>query len=194
MKRYVASAAALGLAGLLAACAQQGHGAHTHHGGAAAHAGMPILPKQMAVASLSPTQGQAATGLVMFHQRPEGGVMVHAWVSGLKPNGEHGFHVHEVGSCASTDGTSAGGHYNPTGTPHGPQHGPHHAGDMPSLKADGNGVAEARFTLKTVSIGSGQADLTGRSVIVHANPDDYTTQPTGNAGARIACGVIARHP
>jgi Cu-Zn family superoxide dismutase len=119
--------------------------------------------------------------------------MVHARISGLKPNAEHGFHVHETGSCASTDGTSAGGHFNPDGKPHGPQAAAHHAGDLPALKADANGMADARFALTGPTVADGPASVVGRSVVVHAQPDDYSTQPTGNSGARLACGVIAGH-
>lgn len=174
-------------------------GAHDH--GQAAEAGRagppgmmggPMMRGRMAVASLTPTQGSEVRGLIMFHQM-EGHVMVHAMVSGLKPNGEHGFHVHETGSCASTDGTSAGGHFNPDGKPHGPQDAPHHAGDMPSLKADASGRADQKFRLVGVTTVAGPAALAGRAVVVHALPDDYKTQPTGNSGARIACGVIAAH-
>jgi Cu-Zn family superoxide dismutase len=146
----------------------------------------------MAVASLTPTQGNNVRGLVVFHEM-DGHVMVHAKVSGLKPNSEHGMHVHENGSCASTDGTSAGGHFNPDAKPHGPQGAPHHAGDLPALKADANGVADQKFTLVGPTVTNGPTSLVGRSVIVHAQADDYATQPTGNSGARIACGVIAAH-
>ena len=142
-----------------------------------------------AVAVLEPTRGNQAAGTMSFEQQGSN-VLVMARVTGLKPNQEHGFHVHEKGDCSSGDGTSAGGHFNPIGKPHGPQHAEHHAGDMPALKADANGVADVRFILSGVSVGSGPADLIGRGVIVHADPDDYKTQPTGNSGARIACGVI----
>ena len=112
-------------------------------------------------------------------------------VRGLAPNSEHGFHVHEKGDCSSGDGMSAGGHFNPTAMPHGPQAAPHHAGDLPSIVADASGVA--RFSVRTsgVVLGGGADDLAGKGLIVHANPDDYTTQPTGNSGGRIACGVIS---
>lgn len=143
----------------------------------------------MAVAKLEATKGNSTTGTVMFHQHGDH-VMVHARVSGLKPNGEHGFHVHEKGDCSSGDGMSAGGHYNPTAKPHGPQDADHHAGDMPSLKADANGMADVTFHLSGVTLGDGPANLIGKGVIVHVGPDDYKTQPTGNSGARIACGVI----
>lgn len=183
---YTLTRTALALAALLlAGCASHG-GRHEHAGPGGGKGG------RMAVASLSPTQGSAARGLVMFHERG-GQLMVHARVTGLKPNAEHGFHVHETGSCASTDGSSAGGHFNPDGRPHGPQHAAHHAGDLPALKADANGAADQHFTLSGPTVSAGAMSVVGRSVIVHALPDDYTTQPTGNSGGRIACGVIAGH-
>jgi Cu-Zn family superoxide dismutase len=120
--------------------------------------------------------------------------MVHAKVSGLKPNGEHDFHVHEKGDCSSADGMSTGGHFNPDAKPHGPQHAAHHAGDMPSLEADANGNADQKFRLASASLAAGPASIVGRGLIVHVGPDDYPTQPTGNSGARIACGVVAAQP
>jgi len=89
-------------------------------------------------------------------------------------------------------GHISGGHFNPAAKPHG--HGgaapEHHAGDMPNLKADANGVASATFSLSTISVGGGAADVVGKGLIVHRDPDDYKTQPTGNAGPRLACSVI----
>ena len=142
-----------------------------------------------ASASLEPTKGNTVSGTVTFTQRGDK-VAVSANVSGLKPNGEHAFHVHEKGDCSSGDGMSTGGHFNPAGKPHGPQSADHHAGDMPSLKADGYGNANASFELSGVSVGGGAADLVGKGLIVHRDADDYKTQPTGNAGPRIACAVI----
>lgn len=139
-------------------------------------------------AALRPTQGQAANGTVQF-ESVGGQVMMSAHITGLKPNAEHGFHVHEKGDCSAPDGTSAGGHYNPGTRPHGAQTADHHAGDMPNLKSDAQGRAEQRVALPGIA---SAAELVGRSVIVHALPDDYRTQPTGNSGARIACGVIAQ--
>lgn len=147
----------------------------------------------MAMATLTPTQGNTARGMVVFHQMQDH-MMVHAHITGVAPNSEHGFHLHDVGSCASTDGTSAGGHFNPGKTAHGPQDAEHHAGDMPSLKADADGVIDQKFMLHGVTIKGDANSIDGRSVILHANADDYKTQPTGNSGARIACGVIATHP
>jgi Cu-Zn family superoxide dismutase len=147
---------------------------------------------KVAMATLTPTQGNTVRGLVMFHEM-DGHLMVHAKLSGLKPNAEQGFHLHEKGDCASTDGTSAGGHFNPDGKPHGAQGAAHHAGDMPSLKSDAAGVVDQKFMLDGPTLAEGVGNIIGRSVIVHANPDDFATQPTGNSGPRVACGVIAGH-
>jgi len=144
-----------------------------------------------AVANLEPTKGNSVTGRVTFVQEGDG-VHVTTNISGLAPNSVHGFHVHEKGDCSSGDGMSTGGHFNPEGKHHGPQEGEHHAGDMPSLTADAYGNANASFVLKGVAIGGGGADLVGRGVIVHKDPDDFKTQPTGNSGPRIACAVIVK--
>ena len=187
--RFSLSAGAV-LALALAGCAVPG--SEHQHEKSGAMGGMGMMGGRMAVASLTPTQGNQVRGLVMFHEM-DGHLMVHAKLSGLAPNSEHGFHVHETGSCASTDGSSAGGHFNPDGKPHGPQGAAHHAGDLPALKADANGVVDQKFMLAGPTIADGPASLVGRSVIVHAQADDYITQPTGNSGARVACGVIAAH-
>ena len=143
-----------------------------------------------ATAVLSPTTGNTTAGTVSFVQSGDR-VRISGEVRGLAPNAEHGFHVHEKGDCSSGDGMSAGGHFNPDGKPHG-QHGTgaHHAGDLPSLRADASGTARFSFDSNTVRVGSGAADVVGKGLIVHRDPDDYRTQPTGNAGARLACAVI----
>ncbi len=144
-----------------------------------------------AVAVLEPTKGNTAGGKVSFVQKGDK-VYVIAQVSGLSPGG-HGFHVHEKGDCSADDGMSAGGHFNPTGKPHGnPAEADHHAGDMPMLMADGNGDAKLSAELSVITVGGGATDVIGKSVIVHKDPDDYKTQPTGNSGARVACGVIRK--
>lgn len=146
---------------------------------------------ERAEAVLAPTAGSQANGKVSF-TRTGDKVLVTAEVSGLTP-GAHGFHIHEKGDCSAPDATSAGGHFNPGGKPHGnPEHAEHHAGDMPQLIADARGVAKLTAYLDAVQMGEGAADIVGRSVIVHAAPDDFKTQPTGNSGARMACGVIVR--
>ena len=145
-----------------------------------------------AVAQLQSTAGSTTTGTVSF-SRSGDKVVVRGEVRGLKPNAEHGFHVHEKGDCSSGDGLSAGGHFNPDSKPHGNHSNVvHHAGDLPSLKADASGVARFSFESSSIAVGSGASDVVGRGLIVHRDPDDYTTQPTGNAGPRLACAVIAR--
>lgn len=143
-----------------------------------------------AIADLQPTRGSATKGTVSFTQVGDR-VRVHAIVTGLKPGQEHGFHVHEVGDCSSGDGLSAKGHFNPYGKAHAHFTTPErHAGDMPSLNADAGGRAELAIELDVMTVAGGPASVVGRGLIVHAQPDDYRTQPTGNAGARLACGVI----
>ena len=145
-----------------------------------------------ASANLEPTKGNGVRGTATFTQVGEK-VRVVANVSGLKPNAEHGFHVHEKGDCSSGDGMSTGGHFNPLGASHG-QHGMghHHAGDLPVLQADAGGRASIDFTSATIAVGNGPTDVVGKGLIVHRDPDDYKTQPTGNAGPRLACAVIAK--
>lgn len=145
-----------------------------------------------AVATLAPTAGNTASGTVEFVQSGSK-VVVSGEVRGLRPNAEHGFHVHEKGDCSGPDGMAAGGHFNPGGKPHGqPGHGEHHVGDLPMLKADASGVARFRVESEAMAVGGGPGDVVGRGLIVHKDADDYKTQPTGNSGARIACAVIRR--
>lgn len=143
-----------------------------------------------AVVMLNPTAGQQANGIVRLAQEGDR-VVVRARVAGLAPNREHGFHVHEKGDCSAPDASSAGEHLNPQAKPHGAPGAEHHPGDLPSLKADAAGVAATSFEVKGTLLGAGAADLIGKALVVHADPDDYTTQPSGNSGHRIACGVIA---
>ena len=143
-----------------------------------------------ATAQLQPTKGNKTFGEATFEQMGDK-VRVVVFVQGLKPGQEHGLHIHEVGDCSSGDGMSARGHFNPHGKPHG-HHGSaeRHAGDLPSLRADKDGRAKVDVELDIMTVTPGPASVVGRGLIVHADPDDYKTQPTGNAGARIACGVI----
>lgn len=143
-----------------------------------------------ATAALKPTKGSKVVGEVTFEQVGNK-VRVIAQVIRLQPNQEHGFHIHEVGDCSSGDGMSAKGHFNPLGKPHG-HYGKaeRHAGDMPNLKANAKGRATVSFEVDTITVTPGPASIIGRGLIVHAQPDDYASQPTGNAGGRLACGVI----
>ncbi|HUN92566.1 MAG TPA: superoxide dismutase family protein [Burkholderiaceae bacterium] len=143
-----------------------------------------------ATARLVPTSGNSVIGVVSFTQLADG-VRIDADISGLAPNSEHGFHVHEKGDCSAPDGTSAGPHFNPDGAPHGmPEHAGHHAGDMLNLKSDGAGFAHYTWKTSALSIGGAKGNVVGRAVIIHRDPDDYASQPAGNSGPRLACGVI----
>jgi Cu-Zn family superoxide dismutase len=146
-----------------------------------------------AVAVLHPTQGSEAHGVVRFLQT-DAGVQVLADIEGLT-SGAHGFHVHQYGDCSAPDGTSAGGHFNPDGTPHGaPTATERHVGDLGNITVDEMGRGHLEWTDTLLSF-AGPHSILGRGVIVHAGADDLTSQPTGNAGGRVACGVIGiAHP
>ncbi len=145
-----------------------------------------------ASASLQPTKGSTVRGNATFVQF-DGKVRVTANISGLRPGGQLGFHIHEAGDCSSGDGMSAKGHFNPLTKPHG-HHSTmeRHAGDMPNLQADASGNAVMSADLDVITISPGATSIVGRGLIVHAQADDYTSQPVGNAGARSACAVIQR--
>ncbi len=147
---------------------------------------MPMVTR--AVAIITPTKGNAVHGMVTF-ETTEKGVHIVATITGLKP-GKHGFHVHEFGDIRSEDGTSAGGHFNPSGMPHSmPSNQKRHAGDMGNIVADENGNAQLDYIDPVMKLDD-TSSIIGRSVIIHEKEDDFTTQPTGNAGARIGNGVI----
>jgi Cu-Zn family superoxide dismutase len=143
-----------------------------------------------ATAALQSTKGSKAFGEATFEE-VDGRTRVIVFAQGLKPDAEHGFHIHEAGDCSSGDGMSAKGHFNPHAKPHGDPKSPErHAGDLPALKSDKSGRARVDVTMDIITVGPGPASVVGRGLIIHADPDDYKTQPTGNAGARLACGVI----
>jgi Cu-Zn family superoxide dismutase len=145
---------------------------------------------QRATAQLQPTKGSKTFGEATFEQVGEK-VHVVVYVQGLMPGQEHGLHIHEAGDCGSGDGMSTKGHFNPFGKPHAHHGTPdRHAGDLPALKAGKDGRAKVDVMLDVITVAPGPSGIVGRGLIVHADPDDYRTQPTGNAGARIACGVI----
>jgi len=143
-------------------------------------------------ATVEPRSGSAVAGTVRFSEG-HGQVRAHVELAGLVPNSEHGFHVHEKGDCTAPDAASAGGHFNPGGSAHGRAGAmPHHAGDLPSLHADAAGKVRADLELTGVTLAPGPTSIVGRSVVVHRDADDYTTQPSGNSGPRIACGVVTQ--
>lgn len=146
--------------------------------------------RPMAVAMLSPTQGNDVKGQVTFLEETQG-VRVTANITGLTP-GKHGFHIHEKGDCSASDATSAGGHWNPTGMKHGgPTSGEHHLGDLGNITANEEGVARFERVFPFLSF-TGQNTFLGKAVIVHQGVDDLESQPSGDAGARVACGVIEK--
>lgn len=143
-----------------------------------------------AAAELDPTQGSSVKGTVRFVQKGDL-VVIEADVDGLTPNGTHGFHIHETGDCSAPDASSAGGHFDPAASPHGgPEGEMRHGGDLGNLKADANGHARASVKVAGISVDNGPNRILGRAIVVHASPDDLQSQPAGNSGARIACGVI----
>ncbi|MBN6150656.1 superoxide dismutase family protein [Xanthomonas sp. AmX2] len=157
----------------------------------AAPAPAPVSTAQQAQAVLASASGSLVSGKVLLVPAGDG-VRITGTLGGLPRNRAFAFHVHERGDCSAADASSAGGHFNPLGTPHGRAgHGPHHAGDMDNLNANAEGVAQVDLVLHGVVLGGGAAtDIAGRALVVHADPDDYRSQPAGNAGARVACGVI----
>lgn len=157
---------------------------------------MPVINQNMmkidsvnkAEAVLKATEGNKVEGTVTF-TKVEGGVLIVADVVNLKP-GKHGFHVHEHGDCSAHDASSAGGHFNPTNSKHGgPDTPERHVGDLGNLVADSTGKAHYERIDSLITL-EGPNSVIGRSVVVHADEDDLATQPTGNSGARIACGEI----
>lgn len=150
----------------------------------------PITVEVVATCILEPTEGNDVHGTVTFRQ-VEGGVSVTARIEGLS-EGEHGFHVHETGDCSAPDASSAGGHFNPDGTPHGPPSAPEserHVGDLGNITAGADGVAEYDRVDPLLAL-SGPHSIDGLAVVVHQGRDDLTSQPSGAAGARVACGII----
>lgn len=142
-----------------------------------------------ASATLEPRSGSTVSGTVNF-QAVGQKLRVEARIAGLTP-GEHGFHVHEAGDCSAPDASSAKGHFNPAGRSHGHHGGSdRHAGDMPNLVADSSGRATLAAEVDMLSLTEGPGGILLRSVVIHADPDDYKSQPAGNSGKRVACGVI----
>jgi Cu-Zn family superoxide dismutase len=144
----------------------------------------------VAVAKLEPRSGTKVQGIITFTQIGDL-VRVTGEVSG-HTKGPKGFHIHEKGDCSAPDAMSAGGHFNPTKSKHGGPYDPvKHAGDLGNIVFNDAGVAKVNFTVGDISVSRDRPDgIIGRSVIVHLEPDDLKTDPTGNAGGRAACGVI----
>ncbi len=130
-------------------------------------------------------------GVVLFTPQRRGKIKVEAHVSGLKSEALHGFHIHEFGDCSDPEGLRAGGHFDPQGgQPHGGPHSAHrHLGDLGNLQSDKEGQARYKKVFHGLKF-FGARGILGRSVVVHIDPDDLKTQPAGDSGPRVACGVI----
>lgn len=159
----------------LSACQGLNMGRHAH------------AQADMHARSASQVQGQVA------FKKANQGLRVSVQLTGLTPNQAHAIHIHANGDCSAADATSAGGHFNPDHQIHGSVNTAHHAGDLPNITADAQGHASVDFIAKDLSLDNGAlTDIKGRSVVVHERADDYHSQPAGNAGKRIACGVIKK--
>jgi len=176
--RFAAPLLAVSATVLLSACAGMGYG------------------KPRATAALAPTAAispNPTRGSVTFTALDHG-VRVAGEVRGFAPGSEHGFHIHEKGDCGD-NAMASGGHFNPAGGIHGKFGAPgSHAGELPSLVADASGVARFSVDVHSISLTDGAPNnVIGRALVVHRDPDDFTTQPAGNSGPRTACAVITRN-
>ena len=146
------------------------------------------LRAQEATAVLQPTQGNSVKGTIRLATVGDA-VHLTGIVTGLTA-GKHGYHVHETGDCTAPDGSSAGGHFNPGRATHGaPDAAEHHAGDLGNIEAAAGGSATVDIHAAGLTLGTGARSVLGRAIVVDANPDDFS-QPTGNTGERLACGII----
>lgn len=143
------------------------------------------------IVNLESKSNSSVSGIVNIWETTDS-IKVTANIKGLKPNSEHGFHIHQNGDCSSKDAKSAGGHYSPEESKHGsPDKMHHHLGDMGNLNSDADGIATKTIMIKKLNLTkSDKFSVIGKAIIIHADADDMSSQPSGNAGARVACGVI----
>lgn len=150
-----------------------------------------LMSPSQVEARLTPTKGGKASGIMTFRQQGKE-LLIQGTFTGLTP-GAHGLHIHEGRDCGGAAARNAGGHFNPTGARHGsPGAASHHAGDLPMVTAGADGTARFQARLGGLSLDGGPLSIIGRTVIVTARPDDFTTQPDGNSGPAVACGVIGQ--
>lgn len=182
---------------LLAGCQMGGHSDKSADGSrsatkAASATASGGAETRQARADLEAKSGSKVAGVVNFTER-DGQVRIEVKASGLTPNAEHAIHIHEKGDCSAPDATSAGGHFNPDNQPHGhPMEAKRHAGDLPNLRASSSGNATATYDVKGLTLDNDFRGVLQRAVVIHAKADDYKSQPAGDAGGRIACGVIRK--
>lgn len=142
---------------------------------------------QPSKAILQPAKGSKVAGTVQFIPQ-DNGVRIVTDISGLQPNAQHGFHIHEFGDCSDPSFQTAGGHYNPEGKEHGEPGAQSHVGDLGNLSSDAKGRVKTEMVIENLNGYSNK--ILGRSVVIHKSADDLKSQPAGNSGDRIACGVI----
>jgi Cu-Zn family superoxide dismutase len=143
-----------------------------------------------ASATIESKSGSTVTGTATFTEQSTGGVSVKVHIEKATP-GTHGLHIHEKGDCSDPEAKSAGGHFNPGGNPHaGPMEMKRHAGDLGNIEIKADGTGDLNMTSDLLTVKAGPNSVIGRSVVFHEKADDLTTQPTGNAGGRLGCGVI----
>lgn len=150
-----------------------------------------VVTVSRAQVSIAPLGENKVSGTLVITELPDGaGVRIEGALAGLTP-GEHGMHVHEKGDCSAADGMSAGGHFNPTAAPHGAvSDAKSHVGDFGNIVADKEGRAAISIIKPAATLKDGPSSLVGHSIIVHAKADDLHSQPAGDAGGRIACGIV----
>jgi len=157
-----------------------------------AEAPAPAPAPMMAAKAMTTLEGAADSGITgtVHFEEADSGVTIVVEIAGA-PAGPHGFHIHETGDCSSADFKSAGGHFNPGGVPHGgPADGERHAGDLGNIEIGEDGTGRLEVSSEQLSVAAGEFSVVGRAVVLHADADDLVSQPTGAAGARLACGVI----
>lgn len=203
IRRALALAVPLALVGPLA-CQRQAPSAPTDlstpEAAVTPVAKQPPMPGTAPIKQLAKTtQAQCAmagigsskvSGSLMLEELADGGVKIEGHILGLTP-GKHGLHVHEHGDCSSADGSSAGGHFNPTQASHGDiEATASHMGDLGNVEADASGRAIVSVVKRPATLRAGPSSFLGRSLVVHADADDLGSQPAGGSGARIGCGTI----
>jgi Cu-Zn family superoxide dismutase len=147
--------------------------------------------EQQATTQLESRSGSTTAGTATFQEDGDQ-VTLTLEVSGATP-GRHGAHIHEKGDCSAADASSAGGHWNPTSKTHGTPDANHHLGDLGNIEIGQDGRGRLTLSKKEWKIGDGSTeDVVGKAVVIHAGEDDLVTDPAGNSGGRVACGVIAR--
>jgi Cu-Zn family superoxide dismutase len=143
-----------------------------------------------ASATIESKSGSTVTGTATFEEVSTGGVRVHVHIEKATP-GTHGLHIHEKGDCSDPEAKSAGGHFNPAENPHaGPMDAKRHAGDLGNIEIKADGTGDLDISSDLITVKAGANSVVGRSVVFHEKEDDLKTQPTGNAGGRLGCGVI----